>query len=61
MEKRMYDISRLVTVRHYAELRGVVRETVAQWIRKDAVDSVMIDGVRFIILKPGEYEESEKV
>lgn len=56
----MYDISRLVTVRHYAELRGVVRETVAQWIRKDAVDSVMIDGVRFIILKPDEYKESEK-
>ena len=56
----MYDISRLVTVRHYAELLGVVRETVAQWIRKDTVDSVMIDGVRFIILKPGEYEESEK-
>jgi hypothetical protein len=55
MEKKMYDISRLVTVRHYAELRSVVRETVAQWIRKDAVDSVMIDGVRFIILKPGEY------
>lgn len=60
MEKKMYDISRLVTVRHYAELRGVVRETVAQWIRKAAVDSIVIDGVRFIILKPDEYEEYEK-
>lgn len=60
MEKKMYDISRLLTVRHYADLRGVVRETVAQWIRKEAVASVMIDGVRFIILKPGEYEKSEK-
>lgn len=44
------EIENLVTVRHYADKIGVVRETVMQRIRKNELPYVVIDGVYFIII-----------
>lgn len=51
------DIDKLVTVRHYAEINGVVRETVMQRVRKGEITLVVIDGVNFIMM---EEEKDEK-
>lgn len=51
------DIDKLVTVRHYAEMNGVVRETVMQRVKKGEIILVVIDGVNFIML---EDEKDEK-
>lgn len=42
------DIKKLVTIRHYAEKQGVVRETIMQRIRRGDIPYVVIDGVYFI-------------
>lgn len=44
------DIDKLITVRHYADKIGVVRETVMQRIRKKELPYVVIDGVYFIVV-----------
>lgn len=51
------DIDKLVTVRHYAEKNGIVRETVMQRVKKGEITLVVIDGVNFIML---EEQENEK-
>lgn len=51
------DIDKLVTVRHYAETNGVVRETVMQRVRKGDITLVVIDGINFIMM---EEEKNEK-
>lgn len=51
------DIDKLVTVRHYAEINGVVRETVMQRVRKGEITLVVIDGVNFIMMEEEKDEE----
>lgn len=51
------DIDKLVTVRHYAEINGIVRETVMQRVKKGEITLVVIDGVNFIMM---EDEKDEK-
>lgn len=51
------DIDKLVTVRHYAEMNGVVRETVMQRVKKGEITLVVIDGVNFIMLEELENEK----
>lgn len=53
----LIDVDKLVTVRHYAEMNGVVRETVMQRVKKGEITLVVIDGVNFIML---EEQENEK-
>lgn len=43
------DTSKLITIRHYAESKGIVKQTVSQWIKKGKIKSILIDGVIFII------------
>lgn len=47
----MVDIDKLITVRHYAESQGVVRETIMQRIKRGDIPYVIIDGVYFIVNK----------
>ena len=56
---KMMDIDRLLTVRHYAERMGVVKETVMHRIRTGKTEAVRIDGRIFVIndLKTKEKEE----
>lgn len=51
------DIDKLVTVRHYAEINGIVRETVMLRVKRGEITLVVIDGVNFIML---EEEKDEK-
>lgn len=51
------DIDKLVTIRHYAEINGIVRETVMQRVKKGEITLVVIDGVNFIMM---EDEKDEK-
>lgn len=51
------DIDKLVTVRHYAEMNSVVRETVMQRVKKGEITLVVIDGVYFIMLEESENEK----
>lgn len=51
MKIEKVDITKLKTVRHYAELKGVVRETVTLWIKNKKIPHVKIDGVYFIIME----------
>lgn len=44
-------IEKLVTVRHYAEMNGIVRETVMQRVKKGEITLVVIDGVNFIMME----------
>lgn len=55
---RMMDIDRLMTVRHYAEAHGIVKETVMCRMRKGTLKGVRIDGRIFIVddNKTAEYE-----
>ena len=46
---RMMDVDRLRTVRHYAEERGIVKETVLSRVRRGRLESVRIDGRIFIV------------
>lgn len=59
MTKKMnkIDIDKLVTVRHYAEMNSIVRETVMQRVKRGDIILVVIDGVNFIML---EDEKDEK-
>lgn len=51
------DIDKLVTVRHYAEMNSIVRETVMQRVKRGELTLVVIDGVNFIMLEDNEYEK----
>lgn len=51
------DIDKLVTVRHYAEMNGIVRETVMQRVKRGDITLVVIDGVNFVMM---EDEKDEK-
>lgn len=51
------DIDKLVTVRHYAEMNSIVRETVMLRVKRGEITLVVIDGVNFIML---EEEKNEK-
>lgn len=57
MKIEKVDITKLKTVRHYAELKGVVRETVTSWIKNKKIPYVQIDGVYFIIMEDEKWKE----
>ena len=46
----------LVTVKHYADSKGVTSTTIYAWISKDKVSCVEIDGVKFIKVCGNEQE-----
>ena len=46
---RIMDIDTLLTVRHYAEKTGVVKETILNRAKNGKIGSVRIDGRIFII------------
>lgn len=46
---RIIDVDKLLTVRHYAERSGVVKETIMHRIKSGKLESVRIDGRIFII------------
>lgn len=54
------DTDCLLTVRHYAERIGVVKETVMQRIRKGKVSAVRIDGRLFVINDLKKEKEEKK-
>lgn len=45
-DNRVYD--NLVTIRHYAEMNNLAKETVRQRIKKGLIPSVIIDGIYFV-------------
>lgn len=51
----MYD--NLVSVSTYARRKGVTTECVRLWCVNKNVESVLIDGKRFVVLTPEEMEE----
>ena len=42
------ELSNLLTIRHYAEMNNLVKETVRQRIKKGLIPYVLIDGVYFV-------------
>lgn len=56
---RMMDVDRLVTVRRYAEERGIVKETVMSRMRRGLIQGVRIDGRIFIIDDKKEKEHED--
>lgn len=52
MEK-LVDVSKLMTVRNYAAFKSVTTVTVYGWIKTGKIESVIIDGVLFIINENG--------
>ena len=44
------DISKLVRVSTYAKKKNVTTECVRLWCVKGLVESVLVDGVRFVVL-----------
>ena len=45
-DNRVYD--NLVTIRHYAEMNNLAKETVRQRIKKGLIPYVLIDGICFV-------------
>ena len=45
-DNRVYD--NLVTIRHYAEMNNLAKETVRQRIKKGIIPYVLIDGIYFV-------------
>lgn len=45
-DNRVYD--KLVTIRHYAEMNNIAKETVRQRIKKGLIPYVLIDGIYFV-------------
>lgn len=54
MKEQIVDISKLLTIRSYAEKKGFVKETVYLWIKTGKLPHVRIDGVLFV------FDEDEK-
>lgn len=42
------ELNSLLTIRHYAEMNNLAKETVRQRIKKDLIPYVLIDGVYFV-------------
>ena len=42
------ELNSLLTIRHYAEMNNLAKETVRQRIKKGALPYVLIDGIYFI-------------
>lgn len=42
------DTENLITVASYARVRGISLTTVYRWIEEGSIESVVIDGVKFI-------------
>lgn len=47
----------LITYQHYANIKGVVQQTVRDWVKMGKVKSVRIDGRLFVVLNEKEMEE----
>lgn len=48
---------RLVTVRTYAEMKGVTTVCVYKWERQNKVRTKKIDGVKFVVLTDEEVKQ----
>lgn len=57
---RMVDIDTLMTMRHYAELHGIVVQTVYERVRKGKVKSLRIDGRIFVTEDDNNSKEERK-
>lgn len=44
----MYDINKLMTVRHYARHKDVTVQSIYNWIELGKIKSIKIDGIMFI-------------
>ena len=52
----MIEKERLMTYQHYANMKGVVQQTVRDWVKDGKVNSINIDGRLFVVLTDKEIE-----
>lgn len=56
----MIEKERLMTIRNYAEMKGVTVSTVYLWEKKNRINIELMDGIKFVVLTDEEIKQRKE-